>query len=78
MTGCGGTMGRHDWIISAMVNMAGYAERHGLKQLHQQLCHALAAALTGELAGNPSYAQREAPPAVANVLPFDGIRQQSS
>lgn len=48
-TECGGTMGQHAWVISAMVDLAAYAERNGMKRLNEQLCHALATAMTGEL-----------------------------
>lgn len=46
----GGTIGQHAWIVMAMVDLATYAERNGLKHLNQQLCHVLANALLGELA----------------------------
>lgn len=50
-TGCGGNIGKHAWIVSAMVDMAAYAEQNGLSCLHQQLCHVVSCSLTGELAG---------------------------
>jgi hypothetical protein len=46
----GGTTRKHAWIVSAIVDLAAYAEQNGLKHLNQQLCHALATAMLGELA----------------------------
>lgn len=75
--GCGGTMDRHSWLLYAMVDMATYAELNGLAKLHQQLCHLVSTAATGELAGCMEGADGGTPSEATNVVQFDGARQQS-
>lgn len=78
MTRCGGTMDQHTWIVNAMVDLAAYAERHDLKRLNDELCHVLANALLGELAGCASEPIEECLPVPANVVRIGGNRPQSS
>lgn len=78
-TGLGGKMGRHAWLVSAMADMATYAQLNGLITLHQQLCHVLATAATGELADTrPLDTHGGHEHLGANVVLFDRSRRQSS
>ena len=53
LTACGGVLGHHAWVLGALIDLAAYAEKEGLARLHAQLCHAVATAAIGELAGSP-------------------------
>lgn len=75
-TGCGGKMGRHDWLLSAMADMAIYAERNGLTKLHQQLCHLVSEAATGELADCVPDTGAGNDDRAANVIQLSSFRQQ--
>lgn len=51
IAGRSGTIDQHSWLLHAMLDMAAYAELHGLSNLHQQLCHLVSSAATEDLAG---------------------------
>lgn len=73
---CGGKMGRHEWLLSAMVDMATYAEKNGLAKLHQQLCHVVSEAATGELADCFPDFGASAGDGATNVVLLSSFRQQ--
>ena len=75
-TVCGGKMGRHEWLLAAMMDMAIYAEKNGLVRLHQQLCHAVSEAATGELADCIQAHEVNSAAVTTNVIALSSFRQQ--
>lgn len=70
------SMRQHSWVLNAMFDLATYAERHGLSRLHEQLCHAVAVAATGELADCLTKTQEDQAGTGAEIVSFGAIQQQ--
>lgn len=79
LTESGGTMGQHAWMANVLLDMAAYAEKNGLAELHAQLCSVVSTALTGDLAGalTPMF---QSPPELRkkrdNLVHLDVVRRQ--